>query len=118
MEWDGLLRVHLRLLALEDRSQAREFGEDTADGPAVDSLVVMLRAQEQFRCAIPDGDDDLVACEEWLEGLVDQARKPKVSDLHDAIRGDQDVGRLQVAVQDAVRVAVEQARVQLVREFL
>lgn len=46
------------------------------------------------------------------------ARQPKVRELQVVRRVDEQVLRLQVAVQDAVRVAVEQARVQLVREFL
>lgn len=46
------------------------------------------------------------------------ARQPKVRELQVVRRVNEKVLRLQVAVQDAVRVAVEQARVQLVREFL
>ena len=42
----------------------------------------------------------------------------KVTQLELALRVDEQVLRLQVAVQDAVGMAVEQARVQLVREFL
>ena len=46
------------------------------------------------------------------------ACQPKVRELQVVRRVDEQVLRLQVAMQDAVRVAVEQARVQLVREFL
>ena len=46
LEWDVFLRIELRLLALEDWAQARELGEHTAHGPAVDYLGIVLRAHQ------------------------------------------------------------------------
>ena len=36
---------------------------------AVDDVGVVFRSHEQFRCSVPNGDD-LVSCEQWLEGFV------------------------------------------------
>ena len=60
----------------------------------------MLSTHKELGGSVPDGDDDLVACKEWLEGLVDDAGQPEVADFDNAVRGDEDVGGLEVAVED------------------
>ena len=95
------------------RSQLRN---DTPDGPHVDGLVVVLRAEEELGRAVPDRDDDLVAGGERLEGLVREPGEPEVPDFDDAGGGDEDVGGLEVAVDDVRVVQVEQAVEELVAE--
>ena len=114
LEGHVLLRVEFRLLALEDRPQTGQLRDDAAHGPAVDGLVVVLRAHEQLRRAVPDRDDDLVPGEERLERLVRQAREPEVADFDDARGRDEDVRRLEVAVEDVGLVQVEEAVEELV----
>ena len=63
LEGHGLLIIHLGLFALKDRAQGEKFGEDTADGPHVNGGSVMFAAEQQLRCAIPYGYDNLVAAE-------------------------------------------------------
>ena len=109
-----LLRVELRLLSLEDRPQTGQLRDDAAHGPAVDGLVVVFRAHEQLRGAVPDRDHDLVPGEERLERLVRQAREPEVADFDDARGGDEDVRRFEVAVEDVGLVEVEEAVEELV----
>ena len=49
---------------------------------------------------------------------AERAREPEVAELEVVVRVDERVLRLEVAVEDAVRVAVYDALVELVREFL
>jgi hypothetical protein len=51
-------------------------------------------------------------------GNPERAREAEVGQLEVVARVDEEVLRLQVAVEDAVGVAVEQAEVELVVEFL
>ena len=51
-------------------------------------------------------------------GNAERARKPEVGELEVVIRIDQQILRLEVAMQDAVRVAIEQPGRQLVGKFL
>ena len=76
--------------------------------------MVVLRAHEQLRGAVPDRDHDLVPGEERLERLVRQAREPEVADFDDARGRDEDVRRLEVAVEDVGLVQVEEAVEELV----
>ena len=60
LERHRLLPVHLGLLALEDRTEAEELGEDAAHGPHVNGRGVVLASQQELRRAVPDGDHHLV----------------------------------------------------------
>lgn len=51
-------------------------------------------------------------------GNAERAREPEVGQLEVVIRIDQQILRLEVAMQDAVRVAIEQPGRQLVGKFL
>lgn len=113
-----LLRVQFRLFAFEYRTTTGELSEHTSDRPAVHSGVVMLRAEQKLRRAVPDRDDDLVSAVEREQGLVRQTREAKIADFDDTGGGDEDVGRLEVAVEDVGLVQVEQAGEELVDERL
>jgi hypothetical protein len=84
LEWNVLFGVQLRLLSFKDWSQTGQFCHDAADSPAVYSFIIVLRTHEKLRGAIPDCHHNLVTGKQWLEGLVNQTGKAKVTDLDDA----------------------------------
>lgn len=100
LEGDVLFTIQLGLLSLEYGTQACQFCHDTPDGPAVDSLSVMLRSQQELRCTVPYRNNNLVTSEQGLQGLVYYPCQPQVSDLDDTGRRDKDVCGLDIAVQD------------------
>ena len=114
----GLLRVHLSLFALEYWSQADELSENATYCPAVDGLVIMLCSEEKLWGTVPDGDNNLVASGELLEWLVDETRKTKIANLDLAGGGDENVGRLEITVEDMCIVEVDKTIEKLVRESL
>ena len=116
LERHVLLGVQLCFFTFEYWSETRQLRHDTPDGPHVHGLVVVLRAEEELGRAVPDRDDDLVAGGERLEGLVGEPGEPEVPDFDDAGGGDEDVGGLEVAVDDVRVVEVEQAVEELVAE--
>ena len=118
LERNVLLRVQFCLFALEDWTEACELGHDAAYCPDVDGLVVVFGTEQELGCAVPDGDDDFVPSEERLERLVRQASETQVSDLDDAARGDENVGRFEIAVDDVGIVEVEKAVEELVGQRL
>mmetsp|Transcript_28252 Transcript_28252/g.71009 ORF Transcript_28252/g.71009 Transcript_28252/m.71009 type:complete len:405 (-) Transcript_28252:437-1651(-) len=94
----------------EERAQRVELRHDRAHRKHVDRRVVVRRAQEHLRRAVPARGD--------VVGVgrlgADLARQPKVRDLH-RVLGHQQVLRLHVAVEVAVLVDVRQALHDLVQ---
>ena len=95
-------------LILGATNGTNHFGEDAADGPDVDAGGVELGAEQDFGRFVPQGDDLVgVGAQRDAEG----ARQSKVGQLQQAVAVHQQVLRLHVAVQHAVRVAVPDALV-------
>jgi hypothetical protein len=97
----GLARAHL--------------GEDAADGPHVDACRVLATAEQDFGRAIPQGDD-LVRV--GAQGHAKGAGETKIGELEIAVLVDEEVLWLEIAMQDAVGVAVAHALAQLHHELL
>lgn len=76
----------------------------------------MPRSQQQLRRAIPNGDDDFITLPKRLQRISPDASETQVANLDDALGGDEDVGRLEIAVEDVMRVEVEDAVEKLVEE--
>ena len=110
--------------------------KDAAHRPHVNGGGVVSRAQENLRCSVPQRHDlsrkfrvihiasrSLRAtCTNLMRicphGNAERASEPEVGELEVVIFIDQKILRLEVAVEDAMRVTVEQARRELVGEFL
>lgn len=99
-------------ISRKERVAVDELGEDAADGPDVDRGGVVLGAEEHLRCAIPQGDH-LVRV--GANGDGERAGQAKVRELEDTGAVDQQVLGLEVAVHDAMRVAVGDAADELVQ---
>ena len=82
---------------------AEEFAEDAPDAPQVDFWAVFLRSQKQFWRAVPESDDELG---EFRRRVAVVARHAEVGDFHLASVVHEQVGSLQVAVQDPIAVQV------------
>jgi hypothetical protein len=106
--------VDLRV-AREKRLASSHLGEDAADGPHVDTSRVLATAKQNLGRAVPEGDDFVsVSAERNTKG----ASQTKIGQLQVALLVDEQVLRLEIAVQDAVRVAVTGALEELERKFL
>ncbi|KAI9158770.1 Aspartate kinase FUB3 [Paramyrothecium foliicola] len=79
-----------------------ELGEDGADGPDVDGAAVVLGAEEQLRGSVPAGDD---VGRHVLVGVGEAAGQTEIGELDLAVRGDEQVVGLDIAVQDETLVA-------------
>lgn len=103
---EGLAEVHLR--------------ENAADRPHVDCLGVLGQREHDLRGAVPARGHVLREIGVLLRGravarVCFEARKTEVADLEVALLVDQEVGRLEVAVDDAAAVEVLDALEQLVQ---
>jgi hypothetical protein len=114
------LQVHLKglleVLAREERLAAEELREDAAARPNVDALVVVaVRAEHEFGGPVPAGHHVL---SHGALALGHLASKAEVRDHKVACLGDQQVGRLQVTVHNAVRVGEAEAPKELEHKML
>lgn len=99
----------------EERLAGGHLGEDAADRPHVDAGAVLAAAEQDLGSAVPEGDDFVgVGAERNAEGTG----QAKVGELQVALFVDEEVLRLEVAVQDTVGVAVAHAIEKLEGEFL
>ena len=94
---------------------AHHFREDAAEAPDVDGGGVGLGAEEDLGGAVPQRDD-LVRVRPDGEG--EGARQAEVCELDGAAVVDEQVLRLEVAVEDAMGVAVGDAGQQLMHVAL
>ena len=118
LERHRLLPIHLGLLALEDRTEAEELGEDTAHGPHVNGRRVVLAPQQELRRAVPYGDHDLVTCIQRMKRFVEDPSKAEIANLDLTATGDHDIRRLQITVQDPIAVQVQNTVEQLEEDAL
>lgn len=113
LEGHRLLAIHLGLLALEDGPQREQLREDAPHRPQIHRGRVVPASHEELGGTIPDRDDDFVAREEGVEGLVEEAGEPEIPDADGAAGGDQDVRGLEISMQHPVGVEIEEAVQQL-----
>lgn len=86
----------------------------TADGPHVDGCAVVSRAEQDFGSSVPEGDDFMcVGAERNTEG----ASKTEVGKFEVTFFVDQQVLGFEIAVKDAVCVAVVKTSNELVCEL-
>ena len=78
---------------------------------------IVCKAEHNLRCAIPPRRD-IFGHEPLLLRLIEPARKPKIANLEFAVRVDEQVSRLEIAVQHVGRVDVFQTAERLVNERL
>lgn len=97
----------------EERAPRVHLGHDAARRPDVDAGVVGAGAEEDVRRAVPERHDFVG---EGVDGDSEGARKAEVCKLELAFQVDEEVLRLQIAVQDAVGVAEVNALQELVHE--
>lgn len=100
-------------VAFEHRLAPEHLAVDAADRPNVDARSVLGLSEKDLRTAVPQGDD-LVG--QLGEGDREAAGESEVGDFEVSVLVDEDVLRLQVAVDDAVRVADEQSGEDLLQE--
>lgn len=93
-------------VAREEGLAGSHFGEDAADTPHVDAGAVLASAEQDFGRAVPEGDDLVGIC---AERDAKGAGKTEVSDFEVAVFVNEEVLGLEVAVEDAVGVAVAYA---------
>lgn len=89
--------------ALEERVFGEQFGEDAAEAPDVDFGAVGFGAQQEFGRAVPERDDALGQSWGWIGGVSGQT---EVGKLDFAAIVHQEIGGLQVAVEDPMGVQV------------
>jgi hypothetical protein len=99
----------------EERLASSHLGEDATDGPHVDTSRVLATTKQNLGCAVPEGDDFMsVGAERDTKG----ASQTKISQFQVALLVNEQILRLEIAVQDAVGVAVTGALEKLKSEFL
>ena len=92
--------------ALEGQAARKHLVEDDPQGPDVGSGVDVL-AEELLGRHVGDGPDG--AAGPGQAGLAGDLGQAEIGDPGDALLRDEDVGRLDVAVDDAVRMGGGQA---------
>ena len=112
-EPEDLLQLVFVGRAGEERPPRVHFRHDAAGAPDVDAGVVGARAEQHVRRAVPEGHDFVA---EGVDGDAEGAGEAEVGEFELPFGVDEQVLRLQVAVQDAVFVAEGNALQQLVHE--
>lgn len=106
--------VNLRI-TIKHRLFLDELGEDAADCPDIDAETVLLLAKQDFGRPVPESLDFVG---EGLDGDSESACQPEVSYFEIAGPVDEQVLRLEVAMDDPAGVAVIDPVHQLVQEQL
>lgn len=100
--------------AAEQRPAGEHLGEDAAHSPEVDGVGVLAAAEEDLWGAVPPSGHVLrqgrVVADSTLRV---RAREPKVRDAHFAVGVDEEVGGLEIPVNDAGGVNVLETPQQL-----
>ena len=105
--------VNLRVTREEGLSCAH-LGKDATDGPHVDASRVLTSTQENLGGSVPQGDDLVGVC---AQRNTKGAGKTEIGELEVALLVDEEVLGLEIAVQDAVGVAVLDAIAKLEHEL-
>ena len=109
----------LRLaVALQDRSLGPHLSHSTPSSPHVDRRAVVAFAEQQFRRTVPYGDDGGRVAVDGVRLVAEGSRQSEIGDLEDARLRDEDVGRLQVAVEYLVEMHKVETVEQLVHHLL
>ena len=104
------------LLAGEERLAGRHFGEDAAYGPHIDSRAVLRRAEQHVGGAVPERND-LVGV--LLHGDAKGTAEAEIGELKNLVGArDEQILRLQIAVEDVALVAEVDALQQIAHEVL
>jgi hypothetical protein len=91
---------------MEQRSSGSHFGEDAANTPDVNGTRVSRCAEENLRRSVPQCDDLVgVHADRNTEG----ARQTEIGQLYHAVKVDQQVLWLQIAMHGAALVTVKNA---------
>jgi hypothetical protein len=106
--------VNLRVTR-EERLARAHLSEDAANGPHVDAGGVLPTSQQNLWRAVPQCDDLVRVC---AQRDTERARETEIGELKVEVVVDEEVLRLQVAVQNAVSMAVTHALGQLHHELL
>ena len=114
-EAEDLLQLVVVGRAGKQRPARVHLCHDAAGGPDVDAGVVGAGAEQDVRGAVPQRDD-LVG--EGVDGDAERPRQPEICELELALCVDEQVLRLQVAVQYTVVVAEGDTAQQLLHEGL
>ena len=93
-----------------------DLDEHAGGAPYVDRRAVLSLAEQQLWRPIPDGDHTVGVVQ--LSTLAEEASKAKVGELELAFVADQDVGCLDVAMEDSPTMQVVQSLEQLPRQML
>ncbi len=83
----------------EERASGVHFCHDAAGGPDIDAGVVGAGAEEDVRGAVPEGYDFVGEC---VNGDSEGSGKTEICELQLAFEIDEEILRLQIAVQDSV----------------
>mmetsp|Transcript_44586 Transcript_44586/g.104155 ORF Transcript_44586/g.104155 Transcript_44586/m.104155 type:complete len:414 (+) Transcript_44586:116-1357(+) len=110
---------HLQLLDLvrsrHQRPVQQQLAEDAAHRPHVDGEAVAFGAEQELWRAVPQRDHAAgVSALRWLN----RARQAKIAQLDGAVRREQQVGKLEVAVEHRVGVQMCDGTEQLLQEAL
>nr|CAB3450068.1 unnamed protein product [Digitaria exilis] len=103
-------------LARHDGLSGEKLGEDAAGAPEINGDTILSGTKQELRRPVPERDD--TAGHGLPLGRVKERGEPKVRDPEHAIVVDEEVGALDVAVEDATRVAVSQPLEDLCHEAL
>lgn len=106
--------VNLRITR-EQRLARAHLGKDAAYRPHVDTSGILAATKQNFRSAVPKSDNLVgVGAQRNTKG----AGQTEISKLQVTVAVNQQVLRLEIAVQDAVTVAVTNTLAQLAHELL
>lgn len=114
-ETENLLQLVFIGGSREQGTTGIHLSHDATSRPNVDRGVVSARAQQDVRGTVPECDD-LVT--ESVDGNAESACKTKVSELELTLVVDQQVLRLEIAMEDSVIMAEGDTAEQLVHEGL
>lgn len=100
-------------VSAEERLLLHQFGEDAADCPDVHTQTILLLAQENLRRTVPKR---LNLMSQGLDGETEGSGQAKVSNLEGSSLINEQILRLEIAMDDAPRVAVIESIAKLIEE--
>lgn len=113
---DFVKLIDLGAVARKDGVTEEDFHHYACSAPDVNGSVVLSLAKQQFRRAIPYGDDSVRVV--FCGALLVKPSKTKVRQLQFPRLGNQDIRSFDVAMQYATTVQIVQALKQLLRQML
>jgi len=99
------------IFAREEWFALQHLGKDTASTPDINLYIILLPCKHDFRCSV-------VSCRHVASHLwVLNPSQSEVANLEIAVFVDQNIGGLQITVNDASGVNVFQASLNLISHF-